>query len=487
MLDMMPIFDTDEVVENSSFASALIGEMNEIRKQEEVTLPRSEVVKKMVMKELQENFLYKSERGRAAAVIAASLPATWWVKQTEKETYETIRLLYSMVEERAETARKKAERMQRLSELEAKRNEILPGSLSGRSFFGSARVTAAPAYHPRETEAAAPVITLEVSVAPAVRAVLERTAFYLQNPAVRPVSEFKPNDLKEERFLSARTKEDYKRGAVQVRRVLAEQGRKTSWDMCAYLVEVAEKFSVSTYKRQRTMVLRYASRNGEEHVADMVRALPPYAEMCKILGRVPSRRSTAVTEARRAVQNERTFSRLLSHLSPEHRDAILAIRFTGARSCEAESLHLTREGDAIRVFIKSAKTGARKKKPPTSRSWVVPISTPEGAILSGVLERRGEKVAPFSASALRAAWRRARLLEGLNNESHWDLHSLRHQYAADEKKKRAAQLRAKHGTDWRRRMYGRDWRNSVEYKDAFYGELAKRLGHTNTDMCKIYG
>lgn len=293
--------------------------------------------------------------------------------------------------------------------------------------------------------------------------------------------------LKGEKFLSERTKADYRRGAAQVRRVLAEQGRKTAWDMLAYLVETCASSSVSTYKRQRAMVLRYAAASGAEHLTDMVRALPPYTEMCKLLGRVPSRRSTPVTEARRAAQNERVFTTLIGHLSPEHRDAILAIRFTGARSCEAESLRLERIADGIRVSINSAKTGARKKTHSIVRSWVVPLSSPEGVLLFGVLERRGEKPAPFSASALRAAWRRARLREGLNGDSHWDFHSLRHQFAADEKKKRATALRAEHGADWRRKLYGRGWRDSQDYKDVFYGELATRLGHTNTDMCKIYG
>jgi hypothetical protein len=270
-----------------------------------------------------------------------------------------------MLEERAENAKKTALRETalretvRLAELEAKKNEIIHGS-SSRRFFGAAHRTHGLA--PREREAAAvPIISLSVSVAPAVQAVLERAAFYMQNPVARSAPEFQPNELKGEKFLSERTKADYKRGAAQVRRVLAEQGRKTAWDMLAYLVETCASSSVSTYKRQRAMVLRYAGASGAEHLTDMARALPPYAEMCKLLGRVPSRRSTPVTEARRAAQNEKVFTRLIGYLAPEHRDAILAIRFTGARSCEAESLQLERVADGIRINIDSAKTGARKK------------------------------------------------------------------------------------------------------------------------------
>jgi hypothetical protein len=128
--------------------------------------------------------------------------------------------------------------------------------------------------------------------------------------------------LKADKNLSERTKAEYKRGAAQVRRVLAEQGRKTPWDLCAYLVETALTSSVSTYKRPRAMVLRLVDgRENTAYSAAMVLALPPYAEMCAMLGRTPSRLSTAVTEARRAAQNERIFTRQLGHLSPEHRDA----------------------------------------------------------------------------------------------------------------------------------------------------------------------
>ncbi|NLM71045.1 MAG: hypothetical protein GX181_03660 [Synergistaceae bacterium] len=85
------------------------------------------------------------------------------------------------------------------------------------------------------------------------------------------------------------------------------------------------------------------------------------------------------------------------------------------------------------------------------------------------------------------AWRRARLKEGLNRESGWDLHSLRHQYARDLKQERAAELREQHGPDWRRKLYGRQWRNSPCYVEGFYGPIARRLGHTNSEMAKIYG
>ena len=44
-----------------------------------------------------------------------------------------------------------------------------------------------------------------------------------------------------------------------------------------------------------------------------------------------------------------------------------------------------------------------------------------------------------------------------------------------------------HGPDWRRRLYGRHWQDNPEYMTMYYGELARRLGHTDISMSKIYG
>jgi hypothetical protein len=80
-----------------------------------------------------------------------------------------------------------------------------------------------------------------------------------------------------------------------------------------------------------------------------------------------------------------------------------------------------------------------------------------------------------------------RLKEGLNEDSHWDLHSLRHQAAKEWKTTRAKEMKETYGPDWRRKLFGRQWQDSDDYKNLFYGDIASRLGHSCLDMSKIYG
>ena len=77
--------------------------------------------------------------------------------------------------------------------------------------------------------------------------------------------------------------------------------------------------------------------------------------------------------------------------------------------------------------------------------------------------------------------------EGCAADGHWDLYSLRHQYASDYKKRRGEELRAEYGKNWRQDMFGDRWMDSAEYKEMYYGPLARMLGHTNNDMSKVYG
>jgi hypothetical protein len=44
-----------------------------------------------------------------------------------------------------------------------------------------------------------------------------------------------------------------------------------------------------------------------------------------------------------------------------------------------------------------------------------------------------------------------------------------------------------YGADWRRKLYGPDWKTNEKYRPEVYGDLARELGHTNDEMTKIYG
>lgn len=442
-----------------------------------------EETKKRVLEDLSTNFLHQDDKGERALAIAENLPDTWWERRANDEPYHAIRELYQYVDERQ--ARKSRKQSQALPLGSAKAQT--DGRARASRFSGGQRRTApAPAQESVQKTEWQDTISVSVTVDKRSMAVLEKVKEYLEHPENRPPKPFKSPILKEASSLSARSQEDYKRLKKQVLRELKEKGLSTGWDLVLYLVQSAQEVSLSTYKKRRTVILRMLKKRVPGAEA-LIQALPQYGELCRLLDKTPSRRSTAVTEARRARQNERTFQRLLGHLSDQHRDAILAIRYTGARSSEASSLRLERVAEGIQVSITSAKTGARKKLGESVRTWVVPINAVEGTVLNDILERRGQTPAPFSPHALRSAWHRARVKEGLNQDSHWDLHSLRHQYAGDLKKVRITELRTQHGPDWRRRLYGRDWRDSQRYVEGFYRPIAQRLGHSCAAMAKIYG
>lgn len=442
--------------------------------------PAWEDLKNTVLTDLRENFLHQDTKGRSVLAIAEAMTDAWWKRREAQEGYRVVQELYRYADERAERAAR-----------EAKKAESTP-TRRGSRFSGAPRRAPQPAPE-RETvpvieekPKSLPPIPLSVEADEASLSVLRQTQQYFFHPETRPPRLFKETPLRANSELSQKSIEDYTRLEKQVKRELREQGLSTGWDLSLYLVQTARKCSVSTYKRKRAVVMRMMERASPASVG-LIKSLPPYAELCKALGREPSRRSTSITEARRAQQNKRTFDRLLGQLSPEHQDAILCLRYTGARCSEGRSLRLERVRDGIRVSIQTAKTGARKTPGPATRSWVAPLGTEEGDALERILDRRGEAPIPYTGHALRSAWHRARKKFGLNQNPHWDLHSLRHQYARQLKKERVAELKAAHGEDWRRRLYGRDWMNSPRYVEDFYRPIADRLGHSCAAMAKIYG
>ena len=486
--------------------------------EKEVSRSPGEDLRETVLHDLGTNSLHQGPQQANLMAIAEAMTPDWWARREDARPHEVIIELYRYNTERMERAQKKAEAERESpsvplpsTEPPAQQTAAPPAAAvtlrRGRSPRRDPRtprrpVPRRPPRRPQEapgrpripqTPAEVPTpprVTLSGPVDPPIMATLQRTALYLVSPQSRPPVPFPDVIPKPWAELSPRSQADYQRGMVQVQRELQARGYGTPWDMVAYLVETARDYSLSTYKRRRNTVIRYLQERAPKAV-ELVRALPAYGELCQLLGRQPSRSSTETTRARRGRQDPRTWQRLLSHLSPEHRDALLTLRYTGARSTEARSVRLEAVPDGIQVSITSAKTGSRSKKNkesvPLVRSWVVSLDTAEGAILAGVLARRGSAPAPYSPDALRSVWHRARVAEGLNTDSGWDLHSLRHQFARSEKKKRAKELKEEFGPDWRRRLYGRDWRNNQDYSQSFYGPLAAKLGHTNVDMSRIYG
>lgn len=328
---------------------------------------------------------------------------------------------------------------------------------------------------------------LTLPVTDGIRAVVTATVHYLRIPGDRPKNLFREQGIKKE--LSERSKKDYTRTKKQIEEELSLLGASTVWDKVAYIASSAQMLEASGYKRLRAGMLRMAHEDGDKQLEKAIQHMPRYGELCKQLERPPSRRSTPITEARRAAQDERGFLRLLARLSPVYADTICIMRYTGCRAVEASSVRLERHGDTLQVTIANAKTGARKqKRDETSRSFPISLSTPEGRLLSSILDRCGSTpCAGLTPNAIRAAWGRARHWEGKQKDAHWSLHALRHQYAKDYKRQVYKTMEQEHGKDWRTELYGEQWYSSDAYKKDVYGPLADRLGHTCADMAKIYG
>lgn len=483
----------------------------------------SDVLRDEVLQDLKTNPLH-SERPDIL-VIAEAMKPDWWARRENLCPWEVTRELYIYAKERKEREEQRSKQAFSLpsAQLPAQQDpdppqgpgRTLPGAERPRSprprrqsrLSGSGlrrpergtshkkhpkanrpvKATRNPVEAPQHSTVAPVPVTLSVPVDAPIRAVLDRTALYLVDPSQRPVFGLPEVKVKPWNNLSARSQEDYRRGAKQVLADMKFRGVRSAWDMAGYLAEVARDSSLSTYKRRRNVVIRLLTDRKPEALA-VVQALPPYSEMCELLGRETTSSTTEVTRARRARQNPKTWEKLLDGLSPGHRDAILVLRHTGARVSEGRSIRLQEEPAGIRVTIQTSKTGARQKQNlPSERSWVIPSGTVAGEVLSGVLSRSGPAPCPYSPDSLRAAWRRVRLKEELNKDSHWDLHSLRHQAAKEWKTTRAKEMKETYGPDWRRKLFGRQWQDSDDYKNLFYGDIAYRLGHSCLDMSKIYG
>ena len=331
---------------------------------------------------------------------------------------------------------------------------------------------------------------ITLSVSDGVRSAVERTVHYMRMPGDRPdTGVYREQSLKKN--LSKRSATDYERTRKQITGELTELGAVTTWDKVAYLAATAQMLEVSGYKRIRAGLLRMAEEHADHVLGRAIRAMPHYTELCARIERTPSKRSTAITHARRAAQDEKLFLRLLARLSPQYADTVAVMRYTGCRAVEASSVQLAVEGEHehVRVSIRNAKIGARKRdKDKSVRVFEVPLASPEGQLLADIVRRRGATpCAGQSSEAIRAAWARARKWEGVQADDGWCLHALRHQFARDYKRTAYARMKATHGPAWREQLYGEGWADAELYASEVYGPLAAMLGHTSTAMAKVYG
>lgn len=402
----------------------------------------------------------------AAAVlpIVAAMRPTWWEKRKKQSPDEIANTLIGYANERAERAKKKAEREREKS---SRMQEARPS--------------------PQEIMVAG---WLTVPVSEKVLSVIEKSVEFYSYPERRPPSAWPEVKIKDWESMSRSTQAVYKRSIVQTMEELKELQAKTSWDIVSYLVNKAETRSRSVYNRHRATVIQLARAKGNKKLEDIIRSMPPYKMVCEMLGVTGTPRVGEITKARRKQKNEKTWEALQLQLSPLYRDCVCALRTTGARVGELHSLSLSKGTDgSIIATISTSKIGARRRgdTPPT-RDIVYRIGTTEHDFLCGLLAERGAM--PFAnvkPDHVRSAWYRARQKLGVGGGQEWCLHALRHAYASKRKNEIHRQMVEKHGADWRRRLYGTDWKNSKTYREEIYGELARELGHSNNEMTKLYG
>lgn len=403
--------------------------------------------------------------------IGDAMRPEWWAARADHTPEAIGRELISYAVERQERARKREARAQAPaspgSRQEGKRTYELddltrPGWLSGS---------------PDE-------LTLSVC---------RQTAEYMAQPNSRPENIFGPVRVKDWAKLSESTRQEYKNVLTQTKKEMKEGGVKTAFDVVAYLSGKCRNLSRSRYNSIRSCIIQSAHMQGDNQLVDAIRAMPPYAQLCQMLGTTPTPRQGEYTRQRKRKKDNETWEDLLSALRPRHADAVRLIRATGARVGECESIRLSRDNNGtIIASISSSKTGARGKgaDAPAVRTIAYAPGSPRYDVMNELYERRGQNPAlGLTAPMLRWAWRGARERVGgeANDGQTWTLHALRHAYARERKNEIFAKLKAEHGRDWRIKLYGAEGVRNSAYTEGVYSGLAHELGHTCVEMAKKYG
>lgn len=266
--------------------------------------------------------------------------------------------------------------------------------------------------------------------------------------------------------ITPRTEELYQRAWRQVQK---EVQATDAHAVLEHLKAVAEKKSRSSYRLARASILRYAS----PYVAQKVREMPAYGDLCKAVGSVPTRKITEITRARRRTRPQSVVEKIMARLKPETKDAVQALRLLGCRAGELQSAVV--EGSAVTLATLKHEVGDK-------RTLVFEASSPEGRFL---LAHQGEPWKGMGADRLRKAWARARTKEGLEKDPQFCLHAFRHECASRWKKESRDQMAKKYGADW---LAG--CQTDAERKarlEEYRLPVSARLGHDCTRSTALYG
>lgn len=325
-----------------------------------------------------------------------------------------------------------------------------------------------------------------------IKNVIERTKYYIVHPAEKLAKMRNVPAVREKEWgeLSASSRALYLRAMKQEKAELSARGCKTSADMVAYLAEIAEKNSRSTYVKHRACLLQIAVGQENKVLVKAIKSMPTYNELCELLHRRPTSRTGEITRARAKKKDTNILRKIRENLNENYKDAVSGLEATGCRIGELSSMciHKNDDDNTIKVYIKSSKTGCRVTEAPVFREMKFDMNSDEYYVLQRLQEKYGnEPFKDFKPARLHSAWMSARKkVSGNADTQTYCLHSFRHNFATREKMRINREMVEKHGSDWRRKLYGEDWRNNKDYYNT-YSELSEKLGHSSYEMTKIYG
>lgn len=408
--------------------------------------------------------------------IAASMKPEWWLRRRHHAPEAIYDELLSYVKERKGREEKREVKAAAVAAVTAE-----------KKLLGEDKASVVNGYLERKEE-------IRSRYSAPIAAAVDLTVAYYQNPELRPTTNkhFRLPPVRPFEALGERSREKYSRIMAAVEEKISTGGIQSPTDFVAYLAGIAQTKSLATYNLHRAAVIHLErKRGGAGELEKLVKAMPEYGELCRVMAS-PTKRSAGITAERRQLRDDAVLRRMIEAVQkPEEKLYVQLLRATGCRIGEAPSIKIVPGAAEVRVHIATSKTGCRRPTTaaPETRTLSFRRGSPNFDLVMEAYQHRGNRpLANVSPEAVRDSWDRIRKEEGLTRTQQYSIHALRHLYAGERKKEINSRLAAEHGADWREKLFG-DWRaeNNDRYMKFAYGELAAELGHTNPRKTQIYG
>ena len=266
--------------------------------------------------------------------------------------------------------------------------------------------------------------------------------------------------------LSAESRKVYERTLWQIYRELPVP--YDPLDLVCFLLRTAKERSRSRYYTCRSCLKKISP----EYTAynRLICLMPPYGDLCRYIMRETEGRVTENTNKRRSPKNMKTLLDLLHSLQPKYRAQALGLIYCGCRKTELPSLRISitmyENREVYVISIRNSKTGCRRiADKETWRHLLIDLDSQGGFFWKTILGLLGpEPFRGIKPASLESAWRRARSKLNIAGDQGWCLHSLRHDFSAELKKRCAKRERSA--------------RNKT---------LESALGHVSSRQSSLYG